>query len=164
MKGKMIYEGLMGELRASLDKRVISEKLIDYLMKAKDQFILFEDESMKEKDILYSLKLFSASNTCNVILENSIPKLREAKSRNENPTALERLYDILSVTIDLGNRLSNIFDGKGSREFELKDIRKISLTLQEEAEKRGLIESLDEKIMKTPKEIRKSIIQKLVSA
>lgn len=157
----MIYDDLGRELRTSLEKRVISERLINCLMEAKDQFILFEDESMKEKDILYSLKLFSASNTCNVILESSIPKLREAKSRNENPTTLERLHDILSVTIDLGNRLSNIFDGEGSREFELRNVREISLTLQEEAEKRELIESLDKRIMKTPKEIRKAIIQKL---
>lgn len=160
-KERSVFDELLDELDSSLTQKRISNRLIEYMEKSKDRFKYFEDKSMKEKDILQGLKLFSTSNTCGAILEGSISRLREAKLMNENPTTLEKLHDILAVTIDLGKRLDNIFDGEGSKEFDVKKIRDISLTLQEEAEKKGLIEPLDEKILKTPKEIRESIIQRL---
>ncbi len=147
MEDKIIYDQLNKELEICLEKGIISKKLIDKLTEAKEQFVIFEEKSMKEQDVFYNLKLFSASNTCNDILRNSIEKLRDSKDVAENYNVFIKLYIILKITCELGNKLIHIFGNKvASREFDLKEIRNISLALQEEAEKIKLIISVDDKL------------------
>ena len=157
---RLLLSNLDQELESSLENEEISETLLEYCEKCRQTFIHFEDMSMEEKDILSGLKLFSASDTCSSLLENSIIKLKQSKKNKENPKSLEELRDILEVVIDIGKKLSEVFEYKGFKESNIRQIRDISLDLQEEAEDRGLLESLSERIKKIPNETRVSIMNR----
>ena len=88
-------------------------------------------------------------------------KLKESKKIKENPKSLEELKDILAVVIELGTELNEVFEGEGSKEFGIRQIRELSLDLQEVAEDRGLLEPLYERMKRTPTKTRTSIMNRL---
>ncbi|MBI5252872.1 MAG: hypothetical protein HY930_00515 [Euryarchaeota archaeon] len=158
-----IFSKLDSEILVNLEKKKISEELIKYCRESKEELTRLEDKVMQKDDILDGLKLFSSCDTCISILEKVTPELEKAKEVGENPISLERIYDILLAVVAIGDRISEIFNGEGAASFNVKQIREYSLSLQEEAEKRGLIEPLSDKIRRIPKELRKSIAEKALA-
>jgi len=148
-------------VESSLKKREISDALLERLRESRKIFGSFEDAAMKEKNILNGLKLFSTAETCGLLLESSISELEGAREAGENPKSLEELKDILMVVSELGKRLVQIFAYENRREFDIQQSRAITLEIQEEGEKRGLIEPIHDRMKRTPLEIRESIAERV---
>ncbi len=151
------FSNLENEIMLGIENKTISENLIKACEESKDLFIKFEDEFIKEEDILIGLKLFSASSSCALILEKAIPDLTDAKIRGENPISLEKMEDILAAVSQIGEYLYSIIDSPKSKSFMVRQIREISFYLQESAENIGLLEPIDKRISKTPYDLRKAI-------
>jgi len=163
MKNETMFKNLEKELEITTGNKIISEKLIILLQKAENYYILFEEKILNVKDMLQKLNLMSALNTYRDVLHRSIILLKKSKSNNKNSDILKSMYEILFLTIKLGNKLDNIFNGKYDtiKSFELKNIRNITLTLQDEAEEKGFIESINKKIDKIPVKTRQSLYNRL---
>ena len=139
----------------------ISNELIELHKKVMDRFAYFKDQSMKERNVINGLKLFSAAKTCESILSNTYKQLENAREKGENPKTLEELRDIFTVIVDLGEKLESTFSGEGECP-DIHTIRNITFGLQEESEKRGLLEPIEDRIKKVPLEIRKDFVEKLL--
>ncbi len=156
-----VFSKLEDEIIACLENRKISEELISVCKEARAEFLSLEDKVIQEEDILNGLKLFSACDNSAVILENAIPQLAEAKKRDDNPISLEKIEDILVAISQIGENVLSVTDTPESKSFVIKQIRELSLYLQEIAEQKGLLESIDKRIEKTPYELRKSIAERV---
>jgi len=151
------------EINECLESKKISKKLIQYCTESKDLFYKIQDKAIAQKDVLLGLKLFSACDTCALILENVIPQLESAKQRNENPVTLEEVEDVLDVITGIGSNLNEFQLGVEFGTFDIVKIREASLVLQAEAENRKLLPTLEKRVKEISPDIKSSFAERIIS-
>jgi len=130
-------------LEDSLKKGKITQELLDGLEKSKEKSIGLKN-TLKSKDrTITSLKLYSAARTCEETLEAVIKELTEAKNLGENPTTLERLSTLIFYTDDLLKKTEEAISN--SADAIIKILRKDTFKTQEEAERLGIIDKIEER-------------------
>lgn len=132
----------------SLEKRKISEEFLSMCREALTELKKFQLTAMRYPDSINALKLFSASDTCYLVLQKSISELEQAKARGENPTTLEKLQDVLLYVGSIGKELDYIFNKKVG--VEVTKIRKETFELQEKAEGLNLLDKIDIRVNSLP--------------
>lgn len=156
MRGKMsdnIYSEVISSLNSSIDNDKISHTLIknfEELLKRSEEL---KTKAMNYEKSIYSLKLFSATNTCAEIIHNSLPKLKYAKKRGENPKVLNKLSGLLFDTVKLLEEVESSFEASNIYVL-MPSIRNKTFELQQEAEDLGLIKKMSEKIREVSEELR----------
>jgi hypothetical protein len=142
-----------------LEKREISEEFLGMCRKALTELKAFQQTAMQYPDSINALKLFSASDTCYLVLQKSISELEQAKVRGENPTTLEKLQDVLLYIGSIGKELDVIFNKKVR--VEATTIRKETFELQEKAEGLDLLDKIDIRVRSLSGDIATRYISKI---
>jgi hypothetical protein len=150
------------KLREQLDEAIAHEKISeDFLVACENgvkEFSSLKDESKKYPEMMVSLKLYSATDSGEVILKNCISELKAAVGRGENPATLNELSGLISEVCDLGEEIKIAME-QNDISGRLKSIRKRTFWAQEEAEKISLIEDIDTRLSLVPERVRKTFVK-----
>ena len=159
---KLMKSQAFAELSKQLDAALTNDEITkDFLLAAKEgieEFQYLREESKKYKEIIPSLKLYSATNSGKKVLQKCISELETAKKVGENPHTLIALSSLMSKVSDLGEEVRIAME-KHEINRRLTSIRKLTFRVQEEAEKKELIEDIDTRLNKIPNSIRKAFIK-----
>lgn len=158
-----IYSEVISSLNSSIDNNEISPILIKNFEKLLKKSEELKRKAMNYEKSVYSLKLFSATNTCAEIIHNSLPKLKDAKKRGENPKVLDKLSGLLFDTVKLLEDVESSFEGSNIYVI-MPSIRNKTFELQQEAENLRLIKKTSEKVKKVSKELRGTFINFVMPA
>ena len=101
--------------------------------------------------------MYSAARTCEETLEATIKELTKAKEQRENPTTLERLSRLLFYVDDLLKKTDEAISK--SANGNIKILRRCTFKTQEEAEKQGIIDNIEERARELP--IRDKVVSKI---
>lgn len=158
-----IYSMVISSLNSSIDNNKISHTLIknfEELLKKSEEL---KTKAMNYEKSIYSLKLFSATNTCAEIIHNSLPKLKDAKKRGKVQNVLNELGGLLFDTVKLLEDVENSFESSNIYVM-MPSIRNKTFELQQEAENLRLIEKTSEKVKKVSKELRGTFVNSIMSS
>jgi len=153
-----IFDKVSSGVIDSLEYGLISEDFLTHCRNALNELSNFQQEAMDHPEPLNSLKLFSASDTCFLVLQKSIDELEKAKARGENPTTLEKIQDVLFFVGNIGKELDLIFNKKVG--IEITQIRNKTFALQKRAEELGLLDQIDKRVNSLPENLKASYISK----
>lgn len=152
------FANLSKQLDVALTNDEITE---DFLLAAKEsvkEFQHLKEESKEYPEIIPSLKLYSATNSGEIVLQKCISELEKAKRIGENPSTLIGLSGLVSEVSDLGEEV-RIAMGKHEVNRRLMSIRKRTFRVQEEAEEKKLIEDINTRLGKIPITIRNAFVK-----
>jgi hypothetical protein len=157
MKAQVFVE-LSNQLGIALSNDEISENLLIAAKAGVEEFKSLKEESKKYNEIITSLKLYSATNSGEIVLQKCISELERAKKIGENPSTLIELSGLISEVSDLGEEVRIAMD-EHEIHRRLTSIRQRTFVVQEEAENKNLIEDIDTRLSKIPDTIRKAFVR-----
>jgi hypothetical protein len=140
----------------SLENRLISDEFLNTCNDALNELKIFQQKAMQHPDPINAVKLFSASDTCYLVLQKSIEELEQAKQRGENPTTLERIEEVFLHISNIGRDLDYLFNRNVG--VEITRLRNNTFELQEKAEKLGLLDKIDERVNSLSDPLKKAYI------
>jgi len=155
---EIIFEKIIKECESCLEKKVVSDELIDACKNGIIESEKMENESMGYHDIIHALKLFSAGRTCKLILQKCVTELEQSRIKKENPKTLGELAEIMGETANLGVSLSSFFASK-SGSCEMNSIRSRTFFLQEMAERIEIIDPIEKRLDLVPIGVRNSFLK-----
>lgn len=154
-----IFDKISVGVIESLETRVISDEFLNTCREALTELRAFQLTAMRYPDSINAIKLFSASDTCYLVLQRSISELEQAKARGENPTTLEKIQDVILFIGNIGKELDFLFNTKIG--VEITKIRTKTFELQEKAENLGLLDKIDVRVTSLPSGLKTSYISKV---